>query len=315
MSKEIDLWKLNNLLHQDRVLVLVNGVPASGKSTLAEKLAKRYPLVLYSLDAYKARLYNKFGFRSNMERLVLRQNAIDKMKSSIWQASNLGISMIVEYPFDTSWERYFREVCYTNHYCLVVINCVQRTAEDILNTVEERYINPDIDREPSLQASKFVDGEILESRWIGRERYMAKLKEHLAHSIYTKIKGDYTVTDTFVYQLLDEYNISATDTSQISYVPSKEEQLDILRNNKLLFLFYTHVKDLVPIEDLSVAVTVTDVSAIVTVIIENCSLNACTRLAQLILPDYNEHDYSIIVWSGFSFNEKSNNIPMKEIFK
>ena len=50
--------------------ILVTGIPASGKSTIAEHLAKELSLPCFSKDAFKEILFDTVGFRSREEKVT-----------------------------------------------------------------------------------------------------------------------------------------------------------------------------------------------------------------------------------------------------
>ena len=59
--------------------IIVTGIPASGKSTLAEELGKRLELPVFSKDAVKERLYDTIGFQSREEKVRLGIAAMNIM--------------------------------------------------------------------------------------------------------------------------------------------------------------------------------------------------------------------------------------------
>ena len=59
--------------------ILVTGIPASGKSTLAEFLGKRLHLPVLSKDRIKELLYDTVGFRSREEKVQLGTAAMEIM--------------------------------------------------------------------------------------------------------------------------------------------------------------------------------------------------------------------------------------------
>lgn len=194
--------ELNELLYMDRVLVIVNGVPGSGKSTLAEKLRDKYSLTMFSLDEYKTDLYKNLGFNSDEERKVLRAKAIAEMKHHMMILANTGSSVVTEYCFDVDWQPFFNLICKEHNYSSLVINCVSRDENVILEHIVDRYEGRIPEREECLQARCYVEGEVFESRWIGREKYSTKLHNNIISGKYCRITGDYTVTDYDIHTTL-----------------------------------------------------------------------------------------------------------------
>ncbi len=52
--------------------ILVTGIPASGKNTMAEVLSARLKLPVISKDTMKELLFDNVGFRSRREKVNLR---------------------------------------------------------------------------------------------------------------------------------------------------------------------------------------------------------------------------------------------------
>ena len=65
----MDVMKVN----ERPLLIIVNGPPASGKSTLAEQVAAQLRLPYLSKDAIKEELYDSLGFLGVIERRFFRK--------------------------------------------------------------------------------------------------------------------------------------------------------------------------------------------------------------------------------------------------
>ena len=52
-------------------LILISGMPASGKSTMAVHLSRELGIPMFSKDAIKERLYDSVGFHSRAEKVQL----------------------------------------------------------------------------------------------------------------------------------------------------------------------------------------------------------------------------------------------------
>jgi predicted kinase len=74
----MERYRLNGKVPPVRVLVLVTGLPASGKSTLARRLAVGTDLPLLSLDVVKESLYDNLG--APQDRALLRAASLE----AIW---------------------------------------------------------------------------------------------------------------------------------------------------------------------------------------------------------------------------------------
>lgn len=50
------------------ILIIISGISASGKSTLANKIKEENGLPVLSLDTYKVYVYEKYGFKNDKEK-------------------------------------------------------------------------------------------------------------------------------------------------------------------------------------------------------------------------------------------------------
>ncbi len=80
--------------------IIVTGIPASGKSTLAEELGKRLELPVFSKDAVKERLYDTIGFQSREEKVRLGIAAMNIMYDIAEQMMKCGKPFLLENNFE-----------------------------------------------------------------------------------------------------------------------------------------------------------------------------------------------------------------------
>ncbi len=82
------------------LLVVVSGAPASGKTTIAEQLAKRLRLPMLTKDTFKERLYETIGSGDEVEDAVERA-ALGILYSAADMQLDAGVSVMVESNFDS----------------------------------------------------------------------------------------------------------------------------------------------------------------------------------------------------------------------
>ena len=82
--------------------ILVAGVPASGKSTMAAELSRRLNLPLLSKDVIKETLYDTVGFDSRAQKVRLGEAAFRIMIKAADECIAHGQSVILENNFETA---------------------------------------------------------------------------------------------------------------------------------------------------------------------------------------------------------------------
>ena len=82
--------------------ILVTGIPAAGKSTMAEAMSKRFKLPVISKDAIKELLFDNVGFQSRAEKVNLGIASMEIMYYVADQLMGAGQSFILENNFESS---------------------------------------------------------------------------------------------------------------------------------------------------------------------------------------------------------------------
>ncbi|MGN0775111.1 MAG: AAA family ATPase [Candidatus Ventricola sp.] len=82
------------------VCILVSGLPAAGKSTMAAYLSERLRIPMFSKDAIKERLYDALGFSSREEKVRLGVAAMQILYDSAKACLSCGQSVILENNFE-----------------------------------------------------------------------------------------------------------------------------------------------------------------------------------------------------------------------
>lgn len=179
---------------QVKMLYIITGISASGKSTLARELSNTKGYPMYSLDDYKQKIYEYYGFRNDTERKILWNMAKHKYQTDIMMAMRKEGTLIVEYPFDSSWQEFFAYISEEYNYMTTVVNCNTRDFEDIWNARVKRDSN-DRERPKCLTASSYIKGVLYESNHKINEEYKKKKEQEYKDGKYTCIKGDYVFSD------------------------------------------------------------------------------------------------------------------------
>lgn len=82
--------------------ILVAGMPAAGKSTMAEAIAEKWNLPVISKDKIKELLFDHVGFRSREEKIKLGIASMDIMYYTARQLMKTGQPFILENNFESS---------------------------------------------------------------------------------------------------------------------------------------------------------------------------------------------------------------------
>ena len=85
--------------------ILVTGIPAAGKSTMAEVVSERLKLPVISKDAIKELLFDNVGFQSRAEKVKLGVASMEIMYYAAGQLMKAGQPFILENNFEYSSEQ------------------------------------------------------------------------------------------------------------------------------------------------------------------------------------------------------------------
>lgn len=175
-------------------LIIITGMAASGKSTLARKISEKYKYLLLSMDDYKVNIYEKYGFISETERKRLKNLAKETFCADIILYMRKNQTIIIEYPFDQSWQKFFNYITKKYQYKSIIINCNSRYFEDIWNCRVKRD-SECIEREKSLTARKYIKDILYESNNKLNDEYKEIKRKEYRDNKYTSIVGDIIISD------------------------------------------------------------------------------------------------------------------------
>lgn len=175
-------------------MLIITGISASGKSTLAEKLGKKYYFNILSLDSYKVEIYEQYGFLNETERLLMRNLAICRFKADIIELARCNKAIIVEYPFDSSWQEFFDFISQQYNYRILVVNCNTRNFDEIWNSRVTRDSDFTV-REKCLTASVYVKDKLYKSNSKLNAAYKEVKRKEYESGKYTSLQGHRVFTD------------------------------------------------------------------------------------------------------------------------
>ncbi len=101
--------------------ILVTGIPAAGKSTMAEVLSERLKLPVISKDTVKELLFDNVGFQSRAEKVKLGITGMEIMYYVAGQLMKAGQPFILENNFEYSSEQGIKSLLEKYQYSALTI--------------------------------------------------------------------------------------------------------------------------------------------------------------------------------------------------
>lgn len=101
--------------------ILVTGIPAAGKSTMAEVISERLKLPVISKDAIKELLFDNVGFQSRAEKVNLGIASMEIMYYTAGQLMKAGQPFILENNFEYSSENGIKNLIEKYHFSALTI--------------------------------------------------------------------------------------------------------------------------------------------------------------------------------------------------
>lgn len=187
----------------EKYLIVVTGISGSGKTTLAQKLEAVSGFHYLALDDFKVKVYERYGFLTEEERILLRKMAVCEFSAEILQSARSNESLIIDYPFSQEWQSLFDYVRQQYDYRIVVVNCNTRNFEDIWADRIARDSDFSV-REKSLTAAKYVRDELYVPDGHNTNSYKKIKQEQYENNKYCRIVGDVAFTDEKFYEFLKD---------------------------------------------------------------------------------------------------------------
>lgn len=101
--------------------ILVTGIPAAGKSTMAEVISERMKLPVISKDTIKELLFDNVGFQSRAEKVNLGIASMEIMYYAAGQLMKAGQPFILENNFEYSSEQGIKSLIEKYQYSVLTV--------------------------------------------------------------------------------------------------------------------------------------------------------------------------------------------------
>lgn len=117
--------------------ILVTGMPASGKSTVAKYLSENLQMPVFSKDNIKEFLFDEVGFCSRQEKNKLGRASMKIMYHAAEQMMQVGAAFILENNFEQASREELLQILEQYHYVGITVRLIGET-EVIYNRFAER---------------------------------------------------------------------------------------------------------------------------------------------------------------------------------
>lgn len=171
-----------------KLLIIISGLPCTGKSTLAKELSKKYKLPIISKDTIKESLFDSLGYSDREFSRKIGGASYNLMYELVEELLSNEISLIAETNFNA--------------------NFANKIFRDIISKHKPQ----------TIQVVCKTDGEILFERFKNRSESGNRHPGHVDHNNYDEFEdalksGEYTPLDIDGETL----EVNTTDFSQIDY--------------------------------------------------------------------------------------------------
>ena len=122
--------------------ILITGIPAAGKSTMAEAISERLKLPVISKDTIKELLFDNVGFQSRTEKVKLGIVSMEIMYYLAGQLMKSGYPFILENNFEYSSEHGIKTLLDKYQYSVMTIT-LTGDYKVIYQRFLERDLSPD----------------------------------------------------------------------------------------------------------------------------------------------------------------------------
>lgn len=188
--------------------ILVTGIPATGKSTMAEAIAEQFKLPVISKDTIKEFLYDNVGFRSREEKVHLGIASMEIMYYTACQLMKAGQPFILENNFEYTSERGIKTLLAKYQYSALTI-----TLTGDYKVIYQRFLERDLS--PNRHRGHVVNDCYPEKKKRSPEELIAASVsyENFIHSIEKRgfdafcVDGKHIKVDTTDFSKIDMENI------------------------------------------------------------------------------------------------------------
>lgn len=160
--------------------ILVTGIPAAGKSTMAEVLSERLKLPVISKDTIKELLFDNVGFQSRAEKVKLGIASMEIMYYVAGQLMKAGQPFILENNFEYSSEHGMKNLLEKYQYSALTIT-LTGDYKVIYERFLERESSPDRHRghivNDCYPERKENNPEALKSKTISYENFVCGIEK------------------------------------------------------------------------------------------------------------------------------------------
>lgn len=183
--------------------ILMTGIPAAGKSTMAEAIAKKLKLPVISKDTIKELLFDTVGFQSRAEKVNLGIASMEIMYYIAGQLMNTGQPFILENNFEYSSERGIKALLTKYQYSALTIT-LTGDYKVIYQRFLERDTSPDRHRGHVVNdcyPEKKQSQEKARATSISYENYVQGIKQRGFDSFF--VDGKWIKIDTTDFSKID----------------------------------------------------------------------------------------------------------------
>lgn len=123
-------------------LIILSGIPASGKTTFSKYLSKELRIPVISKDFIKEILFDELGFQSRAEKVQLGVTSMNIMYGLAKESMKIGVPVILENNFENGSKEKLIELIETYDYKVINIRF-----EGDISTIYDRFVKRDLSEE------------------------------------------------------------------------------------------------------------------------------------------------------------------------
>lgn len=184
--------------------ILITGIPATGKSTLAKYLSEELQIPMISKDQIKELLFDEVGFESRNEKVKLGVASMEIMYYVASQSMRCHQPIILENNFESVSEEGIQTLLKEYGYKAITI----RLTGDY-RTLYERFLlrNCSSDRHPGHVVNDYYPREVKEEDHtaITYEQYLEMVTKRGMDTF--SVEGPYLILDTTDFNAIDKVQV------------------------------------------------------------------------------------------------------------